>query len=68
MKMEDNLNTYLWKTTSMFFLNGNRPQFFGKMELNLKEDDHNFKVNGRRPKFLGAKAPLPLLHVKMKVK
>jgi hypothetical protein len=33
-----------WKTTSIFWQNGRRPQFFGKME-----DDLIFWQNGRRP-------------------
>ena len=45
--MEDDLN---------FFENGRRPQFFLKMEDDLKflkmEDNLNYFENGRRPQFI----------------
>ena len=47
--MEEDLNCWVkWKTTSIFWKNGRRPQYFGKME-----DDLNCKINGRRPKYTG---------------
>jgi hypothetical protein len=58
--MEDDPNFLAkWKTTSIFWQNGRRPQLFSKMEddLNFRkmEDNLNFKFfeNGRRPQFFG---------------
>jgi hypothetical protein len=64
--MENNLNFFKWKTTSIcwqieadlnILANGRRPKLFGKWKTTpicwRMEDNLNISANGRQPQFLG---------------